>query len=83
MKESSTYQAILDEGFILQTRKLLRRWGDRAFGPPDAQTAARIEQIDDLARLEELADRVPTAKSWQELLGEPAPKPRSRRRRSP
>jgi predicted transposase YdaD len=95
MKESSTYQAILAEGeargaakaeargAVAEARKVLRLQGDKLFGPPDGATAAVIEQLSDLARLEELLGRVPTAGNWQELLGEPAPKPRSRRRRSP
>jgi predicted transposase YdaD len=95
MKESSTYQAILREGEargeargelrgrVREARELLRRFAERAFGPPDAQTAAAIEQIDDLARLEALFDRLQTAGSWQELLGPPAPNGgRGRRRRS-
>jgi hypothetical protein len=88
MKESSTYQAILQEGEargevrgeVREARKLLRKFGERAFGPPDAQTAAAIEQIDDLARLEALCDRLGTAGSWQELLG--AQPPNGGRRRS-
>src|SRR2546422_590922 len=80
MKESSTYQAILEEGrlegesrgAIAEARKLLRRLGDRAFGAPDARTAEAIDRIDDLTRFEELCDRVQSAASWQELLGKPA-----------
>jgi predicted transposase YdaD len=88
MKESSTYQAILEEGrtegAVAEARKLLRVFGDRLFGPPDARTAAAIERIDDLARLEELCNRLPTAGSWHELLGQPAPGRRGgRRRQSP
>ncbi len=83
MKESSTYQAILAEGraegqregmttgAVAEAKKLLRVVGDDAFGPPDKQTAARIEQLNDLTRLEELARRLRTARSWQELLDRP------------
>jgi hypothetical protein len=60
---------------------LVRRFGDEAFGPPDAQTAALIEQIEDLPRLEEMLERVHTVGSWQELLGHPAPRRRGGRRR--
>jgi hypothetical protein len=91
MKESSTYQAILEEGrvegrtegAIAEARKMLRLLGEDAFGPPDARTAASIEQLDDLPRLEELLVRLRTAGSWQELLGQPATaKPKARRRPS-
>ena len=93
MKESSTYQAILEEGraeglikgeargALVEARKLLRIFGDRAFGAPDAQTAAAIERIDDLARLEALCNQLPSARSWQELLGQPST--RRSRKRSP
>ena len=91
MKESSTYQAILEEGraegiaqgAVTEARKLLRILGDDSFGPPDAQTVRAIERLVDLPRLEELLKRVRTAGSWQELLGEPAPARRPPRRRRP
>jgi predicted transposase YdaD len=90
MKESSTYQAILaegrregrEEGNVEEAKKVLRFQGEGAFGTPDEETAALLEQLNDLARLEELLHRVRTAQSWQELLGLPAPKPASKRRRS-
>jgi predicted transposase YdaD len=93
MKESSTYQAILEEGrvegriegrtegAVIEARKVLRLQGDDAFGPADARTAAAIERLTDLAQLEELLRRVRTAGSWQELLSQPAPSRRGGRRR--
>src|SRR5207237_4016235 len=67
MKESSTYQAILEEGrmegAIAEARRVLRLQGDAAFGAPDARTARLIERFDDLTRLEELLTRLPTAES--------------------
>jgi predicted transposase YdaD len=85
MKESSTYQAILEEGVakgaVLEARKMLRKVGDRALGPPDAPTAMAIENIDDLARLEDLVDRLPGAGSWLELLEPPRTARRGGRRR--
>ncbi len=85
MKESSTYQAILEEGrtegALAEARKLLRVFGDRVFGVPDAKIAATLEQIDDLTRLEDLCYRVGTVGSWQELLSPPAGGSRSGRRR--
>lgn len=97
MKESSTYQAILEEGrekgrqegrqegevrgAIAEAKRVLRLQGDDAFGAPDARTAAAIERLQDIRRLEELLKRVRTAGSWQELLGLPAPGRRGGRRR--
>jgi predicted transposase YdaD len=95
MKESSTYQAILEEGraeglskgraegALTEAKKMLRLVGDAKFGPPDDRTAAVIERLSDLAQLEELAERLPTAGSWQELLGPLGPGRRGGRRRSP
>lgn len=94
MKESATYQAVLEEGrvqgraegesrgAVKEARKLLRTLGDSVWGPPDATTAAALEQITELARLEELVVRVPSVSSWQELLAPPARPRRGKRRRS-
>lgn len=88
MKESSTYQAILAEGWaegriagrtegaVTEAKKVLRLLGDDTLGPPNSRTAAAIESLTDLAKLEELLKRVPTAASWQALLGQPAPRKR-------
>lgn len=93
MKESSTYQAILEEGRVegraegqiqgalAEARKVLRLLGEEAFGSPDVRISAFIERLDDLAQLEGFLKRMRTAGSWQELFGQPAPSPRTRRRR--
>lgn len=89
MKESSTYQAIIAEGMelgiergkVAEAKKVLRMQADDAFGPPNARTAAAIERISDLDRLEELLLRLRTVRSWQELLSPPVSGPTSRRRR--
>ena len=80
MKESSTYQAIVEEGAVAEARKVLRLLGDDAFGRPDRPTAEIIERLDDLTRLEELLKRVRTAGSWHELLGKPVTSRRKGRR---
>jgi len=98
MKESSTYQAILEEGrvkgldegltkgltlgAVAEAKRVLRLQGETAFGPPDARTAAALERINDLPQLEELLKRERTASSWQELLGLPTPGQRKRQRPS-
>jgi hypothetical protein len=68
MKESSTYQAILEEGAASELRKVLRLLGDQRFGPPDASVRARIEETDDLPRLERWTERLLKASGWDELL---------------
>lgn len=81
MKESSTYQAILEEGrqeglmegrnegAVAEAKKVLRLQGDDAFGIPDSRTAATIERINDLPQLEDLLRRLPGETSWEGLLG--------------
>jgi predicted transposase YdaD len=87
MEESSTYQAILEKGeargAIREAKKVLRLQGDAAFGPPDTRTAATIERLADLERLEELLKRVRTAENWRDLLGPLAPGRRGGRRQAP
>jgi predicted transposase YdaD len=90
MKESSTYQAILEEGrtegqaqgAIAVARKLLRLRGEEVFGPADGRIIAAIERLNDLTQLEALFQRVRSVESWQELFGQPATRPRRGRRRS-
>ncbi len=78
MEESSTYRAIVRRGRIEGEWHLLLILGESKFGPPDDATRAAIESIADVAQLENLAARLMTADSWQELL--PA---RGRTRRRP
>jgi len=84
MKESVTYQIILEEGMERGLEKgrtegraegrtegeraALLRLGTRRLGPPDPATLSRLQDITDAARLDALLDRVLTAGSWDELL---------------
>jgi predicted transposase YdaD len=79
MEESSTYRAIVRRGQIEGERHLLLLQGEAKFGPPDAAARAALEQITDVAELDEVGVRLVTARSWQELL--PA-RGRTRRRRT-
>jgi hypothetical protein len=97
MKESTTYQAILEEGeakgvakgiamgkaegAVSEARKLLLLQGEKLFGPPDADTATTIGRIDNLRRLEDLTVRLLDAHNWRDLLGKTAPRRRGGRRR--
>jgi hypothetical protein len=75
MRESSTYQAILDEGReegeLRQSRKLLLRLGRRKFGAPEPAVEAAVQVIADLDRLERMSDRIFDATSWPDLLATP------------
>lgn len=89
MKESSTYQAILEEGrqegrsegAVAEAKKVLRLQGNKTFGAPDDRITAALERINDLAQLEDLLERLPAAASWQELLGSASASTRRRRER--
>jgi predicted transposase YdaD len=85
MKESSTYQAILEEGrsegAVAEAKKVLRLQGDDVFGAPDARIAAAIERLNNLTELEDLLRRVHSVASWQELLGPSVGGSRKGRRR--
>ncbi len=89
MKESSTYQAILEEGgwrrtvgALEEAKRVLRLQGDAAFGLPDQRTATLIERLDNLARLEDMLQRVRTAESWKDVLDPPGSARRGSRRPS-
>jgi hypothetical protein len=93
MKESVTYQAILNEGAAIgeakgeakgearEARKMLLLLGRDQFGPPPVNVQATLDALADVNRLEELTLRVKHAASWQELLGLAAPRRRSPRKK--
>ena len=79
MKESVTYQAILEEGEAKgiekgiekgranEARTLLLLLGTRRFGPPTHEFAARINAISGADQLESMATRLLDVSSWEEL----------------
>jgi hypothetical protein len=82
MEESATYQAIVRRGRAEEARRMLVLVGEPKFGPPDAATRAAIENISEIAKLEELGVRLSTVDSWQELLSPPSPRRGNGRRKS-
>ncbi|MBY0526159.1 MAG: hypothetical protein K2R98_22385 [Gemmataceae bacterium] len=78
MRESTTYQAILQEGKAEgkaeEARNILRLLGHHKFGEPPAEVQSVLDGVNDLHRLEELTVRVIHAASWQELLGLTGPR---------
>lgn len=82
MEESTTYQAILEEGAVRELRKTLLRQGHKRFEATPAAVKTAIMAITDLERLEELSVRLLDAASWEELLDLPEPARRSTRRKS-
>jgi hypothetical protein len=68
MRESTTYQYILDEGRIEEARAMLLRQGRIRFGPPGEQAEAVLAGISDLDRLRRMGERLVQAGTWQEVL---------------
>src|ERR1700704_5130305 len=80
MKESVTYQAIVEEGMekgwikgklegkLEGKRETLLRLGIKQFGAPEGSTVSVIEGISDLDLLDRLCERVLNVANWQELL---------------
>jgi predicted transposase YdaD len=67
MKESVTYQAILQEGEALgeieEAKKILVLMGRKRFGQPPAQALAAIAAVSDVKKLEDLSVRLLEAAS--------------------
>ena len=86
MKESVTYQAIVEEGiekgleqglekglemgYVEGQQRFLLRVGGKRFGPPDAATQAVLGAIASREELERLIDRILDVESWSELLSQ-------------
>jgi predicted transposase YdaD len=80
MKESVTYQAILQEGLqegrekgiaegaVREARRLVVRLGSKKLGAPSARTQATLDKINDLSRLETMLERLETVQTWHALL---------------
>ena len=89
MKESTTYQAIKEEGReegrLEEVRRLLLRLGEDRFGSgPTPEQEAIIRAIGTPDRLEELVIRTGHVATWTELLEQPVnppASPRARRKR--
>lgn len=76
MRESSTYQAILDEGRAEgeargraeEAGALPIHLGTQRFGPPEAGVGVALEAMSDPDRLDRLARQLLNVSSWDELL---------------
>lgn len=71
MLESDTYLAILEEGAVRETRKLIFLVGQEKFGPPSDDVLTAVHGIEDLQRLERIFMAHLEVSSWQELLQVP------------
>jgi hypothetical protein len=75
MKESVTYQAIIEEGkiegMIEARQEVLLQQGRKKFGTPDKHTENTLRSITDLERLKYLSERILDVSTWAELLALP------------
>ena len=67
MEESATYQAIVRKGRLAEARQILLRRGKILFGPADEATAAALNAVSDVEKLEELSEPILEVENWQEL----------------
>ncbi len=72
MRESVTYQAILEEGreegSIRELHRMILRQGRVRFGEADESIRKQIEAIQDIDTLEDLSERLVIVSSWDELM---------------
>lgn len=76
MKESTTYQAILqegreegrEEGRAEEARSLILRLGVKRMGNASSEVTAALRGVTDLAHLERMSDRLFEVESWDDLL---------------
>ena len=70
MKDSVTYQEIVEEGAIAEAQKApFSSQGRIRFGPPSEHEENVVRSVMDLDRLERLGVRLLNATDWEELLG--------------
>ena len=68
MRESVTYQAILEEGHVEGLHRTILRQGRVRFGEADEAIRQQIEAIRDIVVLEDLTERLLIVSSWNELM---------------
>jgi hypothetical protein len=71
MKESTTYQGILEDGRIESLQQTLLRQGRRKFGTPSDTVTTAISALTDRERLERMTEQLLIVSNWEELLATP------------
>jgi predicted transposase YdaD len=75
MRESTAYQAILDEGRAEgrteEAREMIFRLGRKRWGEPETTVASALKAINNRERLEQMVERVGEVSGWQDLLRTP------------
>jgi hypothetical protein len=79
VKESTVYQAILEEGQVEAARRILLLVGQDRFGnSPTRKQRSALDAITNPDRLEDLVVRAGHVASWSELLAAPVPRRRKK-----
>ena len=68
VRESTSYQAILEEGEARGARINIRVVGEKRFGPPTEEQRSRLAGIQDSERLNRILQSIIYVASWEELL---------------
>jgi hypothetical protein len=68
VQESTTYQAILEEGAVREAQNMLLKQGTIRFGVPSRQIKFAIKEMESLRKLRRKLVIVLSASSWQDLL---------------
>jgi hypothetical protein len=68
MQMTETYQFILDEGAVKHMRQFILKTGTEKLGEPSEKQKNKLSAIEDLERLDRIALKVLTAKSWDAVL---------------
>jgi predicted transposase YdaD len=71
MRESDTYQAILDEGRVEGVQRTLLHLGRKKLGEPDETSRRAVMELTELEELDRLSERLLDVQTWQELLQKP------------
>ena len=71
MRDSASYQALVEEGQVMQARADIRRIAEKRFGRADKAMLDQLACTTDLDHLDRIYDRILEAKDWQDLLGTP------------
>lgn len=85
MKESTTYQATLEEGRQEgrqeEAIRLLVRLGRKTLGTPGTRVREHLDSLSDVNVIESLVERINEAASWEELLPSSESTPRKSRKK--
>jgi hypothetical protein len=68
VQESTTYQAILEEGAVRGNQNILLKLGAIRFGAPSREIKIAIKEMQSLRKLRRKVVKLLSASSWQQLL---------------